>query len=214
MNYAENAGATVVSSTIVVGDLDTANLASATVQITGNYDLNKDVLELSNVLFNTTWDGVNGTLTLTPVATATVLQFQTALRQVTYRNTSDDPAPGGRTVAFQVDDGTDQSNSLTKTINVTVNNDAPTVTGAGATIGYTEDGACGGGAEYRRQRSRQRDDDLGDRADLGELRQRTRPAGIQRRRAVHGRLERRERNLDADGRRRDDHGRLSSGAAR
>jgi hypothetical protein len=48
MSYTENQAAIAIDSLITVSDVDTANLASATVQITGNYVNGQDVLGFTN----------------------------------------------------------------------------------------------------------------------------------------------------------------------
>jgi hypothetical protein len=137
--YTENAAATAVSSTITVNDVDSTNLAGATVQITGNYASAEDVLSFVNQLGITgSYNSANGTMTLS--GATTVANYQTALRAVKYNNTSDNPSTSARTVTFQVNDGgglNNLSNTQTRNINVTAVNDAPGVT-AGATLGYTE----------------------------------------------------------------------------
>ncbi|MHC5857823.1 hypothetical protein [Nostoc sp.] len=66
----------------------------------------------------------NGVLTLT--GTATVAQYQTALRSVTYQNSSDNPNTTARTISFVVNDGSLNSNPATRDIDITAVNDAPT----------------------------------------------------------------------------------------
>ena len=50
-----------------------------------------------------TWNATTGELALTGIATKA--QYETALRSVTYENTSDDPSEAMRTVSFTVSDG-------------------------------------------------------------------------------------------------------------
>jgi hypothetical protein len=60
-----------------------------------------------------------GTLTLTSAgATATVAQFQNALRSVCYKNSSLNPTTTTRTVEFRVNDGANTSNVLTSNVNI------------------------------------------------------------------------------------------------
>ncbi len=67
-----------------------------------------------------------GVLTLTSAgATATLAQWQAALRAVTYANSSDTPNTSTRTVSFTVNDGTDASSAATQSVSVTAVNDAP-----------------------------------------------------------------------------------------
>jgi VCBS repeat-containing protein len=135
VTYVENDPATAIDTGIVITDVDSATLASGTVQITGNYQPGQDVLGFANdgltmgniaAVFN----GATGTLTLTSAgATATVAEWQAALRAVTYSNTSEAPSALTRTVSYSVDDGALVSNVVASTVAVTPVNDAPVTTG-------------------------------------------------------------------------------------
>ena len=72
-------------------DVDNTNLASATVSITANFVTGEDVLGFTNQNGITgSYNAATGVLTLT--GSATVANYQTALRSVTYVNTSDNPS--------------------------------------------------------------------------------------------------------------------------
>lgn len=115
---------TAISSTITTYDGDDTDIESATIQITSNYDPTEDVLEFVDQLGITgSWNAVTGTLTLT--GTATVAEYQTALRAVTYVNTDPAPVETTRTVTFIINDGDDDSNTQTRNISVTKVNNAP-----------------------------------------------------------------------------------------
>ena len=139
LGYTENQSATAIDTAITITDSDSTTLTGATVQITGNYVNGEDVLSF------TTANGISGiftagTGTLTLSGTASVANYQTALQNVKYANTSDNPSTAARTVTWQVNDGAgtnNLSNTATSTINVTAVNDAPVLT-AGGTLGYTE----------------------------------------------------------------------------
>jgi large repetitive protein len=136
LSYTENQAATVIDSAITVSDVDSANLASATVQITGNYANGQDVLGFTNQNGITgSFDAGTGTLTLT--GTSSVANYQTALDSITYFNNSDNPSGLARTVTIITNDGAANSVAKTDTINVTPVNDPP-VTTAGGTLNYTE----------------------------------------------------------------------------
>jgi hypothetical protein len=136
LNYTENQAATAIDPALIVADVDSANLASATVQITGNYVNGEDVLAFATIgAISGTFDALTGTLTLT--GSDTVANYEAALRTVTYVNTSDNPSGASRTVTIIANDGAASSVAATDTINVTPVNDAPVVT-AGHTLGYTE----------------------------------------------------------------------------
>ncbi|UGY18283.1 cadherin repeat domain-containing protein [Bradyrhizobium septentrionale] len=140
LNYTENQAATAFDPAITVSDVDNTTLASATVQITGNYANGQDVLAF------TTQNGITGSFNagtglLTLTGTATVAQYQAALASVTYQNTSDNPSGLARTVTIITNDGSANSAAVTDTINVTPVNDPP-VTTAGGTLNYTENQAA------------------------------------------------------------------------
>ena len=140
LNYTENQAATAIDAAIAVSDIDSANLASATVQITGNYVNGQDVLAFATIgAISGTFDALTGTMTLN--GGDTVANYQSALRTVTYVNTSDNPSGLARTVTIITNDGAANSVATIDTINVTPVNDAPVVT-AGHTLNYTENQAA------------------------------------------------------------------------
>ncbi|MEZ5598532.1 MAG: hypothetical protein R3E84_19515, partial [Pseudomonadales bacterium] len=135
--YTENDPATVITANLAVSDLNDGNLASAVVQITGNYVNGEDVLTFVDQNGITgTWVAGTGTLTLS--GTSSVANYQAALRSITYTNTSENPSTTTRTISFTVDDGSTSSNTQTRDITVTPVNDSPTFTGNGSVTG-TED---------------------------------------------------------------------------
>ncbi len=122
--YSENLDPTPVTTTLVLNDIDNINLFSASVQITGNYQPAEDRLDyVGTGDINATWNAVDGVLTLT--GTDTLASYQTALRSVTYANTSDDPNSATRTLSFTVNDGDTDSNIAQRDIVLSVVNDAP-----------------------------------------------------------------------------------------
>ena len=149
LSFTEGGSATAITSALTVADSDDTNIESATVQITGNLDNSEDVLAF------TTQNGITGTFTsstglLTLSGSATLANYQTALRSVTYQNTdTDNPSTSQRTVTFKVNDGDSDSNTQTRTIDVTRVNDAPVLASAEtSTLTFTE------GAVLRRSRRR------------------------------------------------------------
>ena len=138
--YTENQAAKVIDSGLIVTD-DSGNLTGATVTISANYASAQDVLAFTNQLGITgSWNATTGVLTLS--GSTTVSNYQTALRSVTYFNSSDDPSPLARTVSFVVNDGTALSAAASKTINVTPVNDAPVVATTGTPLAYSESQAA------------------------------------------------------------------------
>jgi len=133
---ADPAAAVVVDPGITVANLDptvtTPTLVSATVQVTGNYQSGEDVLAFTNTA-DIHGSYSNGTLTLSAVSgTPTLAEWQTALRSVTYYDTSDVPNTGARTVTFTVhdssgtlNDSTTATSTPTRTVNVVSVDDSP-----------------------------------------------------------------------------------------
>ncbi|TXR47174.1 peroxidase family protein [Phyllobacterium endophyticum] len=68
---------------------------------------------------------VAGQITLNLSGTASIANYRTAIQQVRYANTSDNPSPGARAIQVTVNDGLLNSNIATATVTVTASNDAP-----------------------------------------------------------------------------------------
>jgi hypothetical protein len=133
--YTENAVAIVVDAGINLSD-DGTNLSSATVGIVGAGRETTDVLTFATQAGITgLYDAQAGVLSLS--GTATVAQYQAALRTITYHSTSDNPSTGARSVEFVVNDGAANSPATAKPLVVTPVNDAPVVTLAAAALNYT-----------------------------------------------------------------------------
>ena len=82
-----------------------ANLTAATVTMTTNYLNGQDTLAFTTQNGITgTWTAATGVMALS--GTATVAQYQAALRSITYNNNSNYPNTSTRTVTFEVSDGT------------------------------------------------------------------------------------------------------------
>ncbi|MGP9820162.1 DUF4347 domain-containing protein [Salinarimonas sp. NSM] len=142
--YTENAAGVPVDPGLTVADIDSTTFASATVSITGNFQIGQDVLAFVNdgaTMGNITasWNPATGELTLTSAgATATLAQWTAALRAVTYANGSEDPSTAARTVSFVVNDGAAASTAATRGVTVTAENDSPTASPA---FGFVNTGA-------------------------------------------------------------------------
>ncbi len=138
-SYTENAAATVIDAAITVGDVDGgATIAGATVEISDNFAGSEDVLTLGGTHPAITPVFAGDTLTLTGDATAAA--YQAALRDVTYRNSSDSPSTTARTMTFTVTDDTARSASDTKGITVAAVDDLPSAVNDSATV--VEDAAA------------------------------------------------------------------------
>jgi hypothetical protein len=120
--YTENA-TSLLDSGMTATDADSTNLTSATVAMT-TYVKGEDALAFTNQNGITgTWTAGTGVLALSGVAS--VANYQTALRSVTYNNSSHAPTTSGRTVTFTANDGASTSNTVSRMITLTAINDAP-----------------------------------------------------------------------------------------
>ena len=125
IGYTENDGQVNITSSITVTDSDNSNLTGATVTITKNNFLGEDQLAFNNDngiigSFNSS----SGILSLSGISS--LANYQTALRSVTYENTSSDPASAlDREITFRVFDGTDSSGVQSRDISVTSINTIP-----------------------------------------------------------------------------------------
>ena len=125
--FTEKGSAVAISDTDVsITDPDNTNIASATITLTNRQA--SDVLAAGTIpagITATAYDPATGKITLT--GSASLASYQTAIRAITFNNTSNNPSITPRTVNVVVNDGTANSNTATTTINVTAVNDPPVI---------------------------------------------------------------------------------------
>lgn len=139
LSYVELSTNVAITSSLAVSDVDSANMSGAVIQITGNFQSGQDQLQFKNTSNITgVYNAFTGVLTLT--GADTVANYQAALRSITFYDSSNNPSTAQRTVTFSVtDDGGLPSNTLTRKINITPVDNAPTLTGIETTpLQYTE----------------------------------------------------------------------------
>ncbi len=140
--YTENGAAAAVDGGLTLSDADNANLSSATVTISAGFAAGQDTLAFTDQNgISGSWNAGTGVLTLS--GSATVANYQAALRSITYVNASDNPSTSTRTVSFVVNDGSANSNTGTRNIAVTAVNDAPTLTATALNPTFTEAAGLG-----------------------------------------------------------------------
>ena len=149
---ADNATSTpvAVDSGITLSDGDSTTATSATVSITGNFQgSGEDVLAFTNTN-STTYGDISasytpgtGVLTLTSSSgTASITQWQAALRAVTYTDTHVTPNTATRTISFEItSDGFTAGNTVTKTVTVADTDQTPIVHTTGGTTATYDAGA-------------------------------------------------------------------------
>ena len=125
--YTENGATAAIDNTISLADVDNTSLTGANVIISTGFTT-------GDVLGFTSQNGITGVYTsatgvLSLAGTATVAQYEAALRSVSYSSASDTPTStsASRTISWQVNDGSALSAAVTSTINITAVNDAPTI---------------------------------------------------------------------------------------
>jgi len=121
-----------IDSTLTVTDVDDSVLVSAEVRLANGYVQGEDVLVFVDQSGITgAFNATTGILTLT--GSATVADYETALRSVQYNNVNSSPTFGILTSTFTVNDGTGVSNVATRQIEV-IDEDPPRVPNDSATV--------------------------------------------------------------------------------
>ncbi|HEX8121943.1 MAG TPA: Ig-like domain-containing protein [Solirubrobacteraceae bacterium] len=138
--YTENDPAVAVDPGLTAADVDSPQLAGATVAISSGFAAGEDVLAFADLGGITgAYDDTTGVLTLSGAASPD--DYALALQSVTYENSSEDPSGATRTVTFRVDDGAvfnSLSNEVTRDVAVTPVNDAPQVVTSDGSTAATE----------------------------------------------------------------------------
>lgn len=133
--FTENGVPILISSGALIDDAD-GNLLSLTITLDEHTDGSMLAIAATHLPPGVSADYQNGTLTLAAVnaaAGASPADFQSALRQVTYVNGSDDPV-ANRVITISATDMDGQDSApVTIAVNITAVNDAPTLTASGVT---------------------------------------------------------------------------------
>jgi hypothetical protein len=124
--YSENAALMPVAPSLVITDVSTNLLASATVSFT-NWQA-EDRVQFNNVFalqhsFSQDLSAHTASLMITGIDTLD--HYQTLLRSVQYSDVSNNPVTSARVASIHVSDGTLTSNTVTRNINVAAVNDPP-----------------------------------------------------------------------------------------
>lgn len=125
VNYLENSSPLAIVPALTLSDVDDTELENATITI-GSFVPSEDILTLttSGGLVSS-FDATSGELSLS--GTASLAQYQNVLRTLNYFNSSDDPATASRSIEIVVNDGLDNSNTYSITINIQSVNDPPVI---------------------------------------------------------------------------------------
>ncbi len=142
--FTEGVGAVAIGdSDVAITDADDTNIESATITLTNRPDGNA----VESLLFTGApvagitagnYDQVTGEITLT--GSASLANYQTAIAQIEYNNTSGNPDTTARSVTVKVNDGESDSNTATTTINIIPVNEFPITIRRGNEIIIDNDG--------------------------------------------------------------------------
>jgi len=112
LGFVPGGAAINITNEIKISDPDNNNLVKAIVSFEGgNYDPDTDLLDFEDAYgISDSWNRSQGILTL--MGTAPIADYQKALRQVTYQNSSEQNLNTDRTISILVDDGDKTSNLL------------------------------------------------------------------------------------------------------
>ena len=120
--FTENGAAVSIGDTdVTVTDVDSANLTGATITLTNAQA--GDLLAAGAMPAGITAAVVGNVVTLS--GAASLANYQTAIRAITFANTTETPNTTARAITVVVTDGTSNSNVATTTVNVVAVNDAP-----------------------------------------------------------------------------------------
>ncbi|MHC1481395.1 DUF4347 domain-containing protein, partial [Frateuria aurantia] len=137
-----------VSPNLTVTDTTASTATVATVSISGNFVAGEDVLSFTNDGvtmgdITASYDATTGVMTLTASGSATIAQWQSALRAVTYTDTAITPTSSTRTVSISLtDSSSNASNTATRTITVTDTDQTPIVSTSNGASSYTSGGSA------------------------------------------------------------------------
>lgn len=137
--FTENGVGAVLDAGFTITDVDSSQIAGATIAITGNHATAQDALLFTDQLgISGSWNFTTGILTFT--GTASLADYQAALRSIRYFNSSDDPSTLNRTIELTVTDGAATSAAASVIVTVVAVNDAPSLTTPGPAPSFTENG--------------------------------------------------------------------------
>ena len=143
----------IVDPAATLTDVDDTELEKLTITITNLLNGSDEILSVNNLpaTITSNYNPATGILTLTRQGNASVADFQAALRGLVYNNTSENPDASDRTIEVVANDGDDDSQTATITLEVTAVNNPPALsldadnssnatTPGGYATTFTEDG--------------------------------------------------------------------------
>ena len=135
--FTENGAAIAIAdSDVLITDPDSTNMASATVVLTNAKASDQlTVGTLPSGITAAVDNSVPGQVTITLTGSATKANYQTAIRAITFQNTSNAPDPSVRTINVTVNDGIGNGTTAVSSITVQPVNDPPAIDLNGSAAG-------------------------------------------------------------------------------
>lgn len=125
ISYVENTPPIIITNDIIITD-DNTTLLSANVTLINNYEQGQDLLDASPPPgITASFSAIDGRLTFS--GSASLSDYDSALRSVSFQNISDDPNLEIRTVSYVVNDGSNISPPFNKNILIIEVNDPPVI---------------------------------------------------------------------------------------
>ena len=128
ITWNENGGALQVFYGVSLSDFDNTTLTNASVSISSGFE-DTDVLQYGTGSSQITADYDTATGIMTLEGTTSFEEYVAAIQSISYLSTDEAPAPGPRSVALTVHDIFDDSNTVSRIINVVPENDLPVAAG-------------------------------------------------------------------------------------
>ncbi len=137
LNYPENADPISIFDDLSISDVDDTEMDSAWITITANYNASEDIITLPpDQGLSISWEPSLNRVRIYGQSSLSV--YESVIQGISYSNTSDDPDGSTRSFSVSVHDGLDESNLLTRDLNVTGVNDPSVISGDAVTVGYEE----------------------------------------------------------------------------
>ncbi len=137
LNYTENADPLLIFDDLSISDADDTEMDSAWVTVTANYNSSEDVITLPpGQGLDISWEPL---LTRVKIfGQASLVVYESVIQGIAYSNSSDDPDLAVRSFSVMVHDGLDESNVLSRSVDITPVNDPAVLSGDASIIPYTE----------------------------------------------------------------------------
>jgi autotransporter-associated beta strand protein len=139
VTHTEAGGAVLIAATGTLSDVDSNTLSRLTITLAATPDGAAESLgvlgSLPTGITAGNYDASTRSLTLSGVAS--LADYQTALRQITYANSDQDPDTSARSISIVAHDGAADSTAGTLSVTVVAVNDAPVLSGGGGSVQAT-----------------------------------------------------------------------------